>query len=459
MKRSGPEGPFTRNPLAFQWYDSEAAIGDKKMKDIFRFSVVWWHTFRNTAGDPFGRANKEFPWLKDTDGRGNKLTPMEIARNTVDAAFEFFTKLGAPYHAFHDRDIAPEAYKADGTLDVDRTEKNLWEIVNYIKQKQEETGVKLLWGTASLFGHPMYAQGAATNPNFDVLLHAAAQVKAMLEVTKFLGGENYVLWGGREGYYSLINTRTKTERDNLGQFLRLVRDHAKKIGFTGKLLIEPKPHEPTGHQYDHDVAAVLSFLREYGLFDDYYLNVEANHATLAGMSFQHELQVAADAGRLGSIDANSGGPLIGMPRLGWDVDLPPSLFDAIEAMLVVYNMGGFTTGGVNFDMKTHRTSTDLKDIFKSHILGMDSFAQGCIVAKSFLEDPEVQKILEGIYASQSGPSAVAFRKGKTSLEQLAAMAKKKGEPKQRSGKLEFLYHKLQQHMFTACHNHLAANSH
>ena len=385
------EGPNASSKLAFQWYDPNGTINGRPMKDVLRFSMAWWHALKNEGSDIFGGGSKKFPWLQNPD-------PMQRARDTVDAAFELMTKLGIPCYAFHDRDVAPEALNPDGSIDVLQSEKNLREIAKYLKQKQDETGIKLLWGTANLFSSPRFMNGAATNPDLNVLLQAAAQVKAVLEVTNELGGENYVLWGGREGYYSLLNTRTPAELDNLAQFLRMVRDHARKIGFKGKLMIEPKPHEPTGHQYDFDAATVMNFLRKNGLENDFVLNLEDNHATLAGHTFAHEIQTAADNGAFNSIDANSG-VMPMAPRIGWDTDHFPGLFSALEAMLVIDKIGGFKSGGVHFDAKTHRTSTDPEDIFIAHALGMDSYVLAHIIAESYLADPEVKEFLEQRYAS------------------------------------------------------------
>ena len=359
------EGPAGSSNLAFQWFDPNGTMDGVPMPEKFHFSMAWWHTMLNQGADMFGGPTKDRPWLQAKD-------PMQRARDTVEAAFELMQKLGMKYYAFHDRDIAPEAYKADGTLDVVQTEKNLIAIVDYMKQKQDETGIKLLWGTANLFSSRRQMAGAATNPDLYVILHSAAQVKAALDATVKLGGTGYVLWGGREGYESLLNTCTKKEKDNLAQFLRMVRDYAKEIGFKGRLMIEPKPKEPSGHQYDFDAATTIAFLYEYGLQNDYYLNIEDNHARLAGHTMQHELQMAADSGKFASIDANSG-KMPGSPELGWDSDHFPGLSEALEAMLVIDKIGGFTTGGVHFDAKVRRTSTDLEDLFIAHALGMDSY--------------------------------------------------------------------------------------
>jgi xylose isomerase len=415
------EGKESDNPLAFKFYDPEKKVAGKAMKDHLRFAVAYWHTFCGTGGDPFGPGTKVFPWDEKTD-------PMARAKDKLDAAFEFFTKLGAEFYCFHDRDMAPEGDS------VSESEKNLKTLVGLAQERQEATGVKLLWGTANLFSHPRYMNGASTNPDFQVLTYAAAQVKAALEATVELGGENYVFWGGREGYGSLWNTNMKREIEHMAIFLEKAKDYGRSIGFKGTFLIEPKPMEPTKHQYDYDAAAIIGFLRAHGLEKDFKLNIEANHATLAGHSFRHELQTAADAGLLGSIDAN-----IGDPQNGWDTDqFPTDILDATKAMLVVLNSGGFTTGGLNFDAKLRRNSTDLEDIFIAHIGGMDTFALALEAAHAIRGESKIPTMLKERYASYDSGEGKAFERGELSLKALRDLAEKMGEPKQISGKQELL---------------------
>jgi xylose isomerase len=364
------------------------------------------------------------PWL-------NGSSPMEIAKQKLDAAFEFITKLGAPYYCFHDRDIAPEGKS------IDESESNLRELVALAKQKQAASGVKLLWGTANVFSHARYMNGAATNPDFQVLTHVAAQVKAALDATVELGGGNYVFWGGREGYFSLLNTNMKRELDHLAMFLSKARDYGRKIGFKGTFLIEPKPMEPTKHQYDFDTATVIGFLRQYGLLEDFKINIENNHATLAGHTFAHELQVASDAGLLGSLDINQGDP-----HNGWDTDeFLHNLYDAVEIMLVILQAGGLSSGGMNFDAKTRRSSTDLEDIFIAHISSMDVLARGLLIADRILQESDFLKMRKDRYASYDSGDGAAFEQGNLDLEQLRDLAVQFGEPKQISGKQE-LYESL-----------------
>lgn len=429
VRRIRYEGKDSKNPLAFKYYDEKRVVGDKTMKEHLRFAVCFWHTFVSTGADPFGPGTKSLPWLQNPD-------PMQQAKDKLDAAFEFFTKLGVPFYCFHDRDLAPEGKS------VAESERNLRELVRLAKQKQAETGVQLLWGTANLFSHRRYMNGAATNPDFSVVTHAAAQVKAALEATLELGGVNYVFWGGREGYETLYNTDMKREREHFATFLRKARDYARKIGFKGTLLIEPKPKEPTKHQYDFDAATVVGFLREFDLMDDFKLNIENNHATLASHTFMHDLQTAADAGLLGSIDANRGDA-----QSGWDTDqFPTNLYDAVEAMLVVLESGGFTTGGLNFDAKARRNSTDLEDIFLGHIGGMDAFARGLLIAYDILQNSGYKKFRRQRYASFDRGEGARFERGDLSLERLRDMASRNGEPKQISGKQELLEILINQYM-------------
>lgn len=413
------EGAKSNNPLAFKYYDENAVVAGKTMKEHLRFAIAYWHTFCGSGADPFGAGTMPLPWMKASN-------PMQAAKDKLDAAFEFVGKLGVPFYCFHDRDIAPEGNS------VAESEKNLQEIVALAKQKQAASGIKLLWGTANMFSHPRYMNGASTNPDFQVLTHAAAQVKAALEATVELGGENYVFWGGREGYSSLLNTNMKRELDHLAMFLTKARDYGRKIGFKGAFLIEPKPMEPSTHQYDSDSATVIGFLRKYGLQDDFKLNIENNHATLAQHSFAHELQVAADAGMLGSLDVNQG-----YPHNGWDTDeFLHNLYDAIEMMLVLLPNGGLKSGGMNFDAKVRRNSTDLEDLFIAHISSMDTIARGLLIADRILRESNYAKMKADRYASYDSGNGAAFERGELDMAQLRDLAVSMGEPKQISGKQE-----------------------
>ena len=421
VKKIKYEGPDTDNPLAFRHYDESKEVAGKTMKEHFRFAVAYWHSFCNENSDPFGAGTRDFPWETSEN-------PMENAKYRLDAAFEFMTKLGVPFYCFHDRDLAPEGRS------VEESNKNLMEMVSLAKEHQQDTGIDLLWGTANLFTHPRYANGAATNPDFQVVCHAAAQVKAALEATVELGGKNYVFWGGREGYMHLLNTRMKRELDNLGIFLRAARDYGRKIGFKGTFLIEPKPMEPTKHQYDFDAATVAGFLREQDLLDDFKMNIEANHATLASHSFAHDLAVASGQNLLGSIDANRGDP-----QNGWDTDyFPTNLYDAVYAMIIVLENGGISPGGFNFDAKIRRNSTDPEDLFYAHIGGMDTFARGLLIANDLLQDPSFREIRYDRYRSFDKGDGKAFEQGKIGLEKLSEMASEMGEPDMKSGKQELL---------------------
>ena len=411
-------------PLTFRCYDENKVIAGKTMKDHLRFAVCYWHTFCGTGGDPFGPGTKAFPWDASTNA-------IQAAKDKMDAAFEFITKLGAPYYCFHDVDLVSEG------ASVAEYEKRLQTMVDYAKEKQAASGVKLLWGTANVFSNPRYMNGAATNPDFQVLTYAGTQVKNAIDATIALDGEGYVFWGGREGYMSMLNTNMKRELDHLGCFLVMARDYARKNGFKGCFYIEPKPMEPTKHQYDYDAATVINFLRYYGLDKDFKLNIEANHATLAGHTFEHELQVATDAGMLGSIDANRGDI-----QNGWDTDqFPINLYELTEAMLVILQEGGFTTGGVNFDAKTRRNSTDLEDIFIAHIAGMDAFARALTIAVNVLENSPYKKMRKERYKSFDSGKGADFEARKLILEDLRNLAFELGEPKQISGKQE-LYEML-----------------
>ncbi|GAB3562159.1 xylose isomerase [Spirosoma luteolum] len=417
----GYEGPKSKNPLAFKWYNPEQIIGGRTLRDQLRFAISYWHTFCGAGGDPFGPGTRVFPWDNDNDADVR-------ARHKMDAAFEFFTKIGAPYYCFHDVDLVDEAPTASGY------EKRMQAIVDYAQEKQRASGVKLLWGTANVFSNPRYMNGASTNPDFAVLAYAGTQVKNAIDATIALGGENYVFWGGREGYMSLLNTNMKREVEHLAKFLTMARDYARKQGFTGTFFIEPKPMEPTKHQYDYDSATVIGFLRQYGLDKDFQLNIEVNHATLAGHTFDHELQVAADAGMLGSIDANRGDY-----QNGWDTDqFPINVYELVEAALVIHQAGGIKPGGINFDAKVRRNSTDMDDLFIAHISGMDAFARSFIVADAILRESDYLKFRAERYASFDSGQGKAFEDGKLTLEDLRAYTLEHGEPQVRSGKQEWL---------------------
>ena len=423
------EGPTSDNPLAFKYYDKTQVVGGKTMEEHFRFAIAYWHSFCNTGSDPFGPGTKNFPWDRLSD-------PVDKAKEKADAAFEFITKLGVPYYCFHDVDMI------DDGASVFELEKRLEKIIPYVKQKQEASGVKLLWGTANLFSHPRYMNGAATNPDFLVLAHGATQVKNMIDATIELQGENYVFWGGREGYMSLLNTDMKREQEHLAKFLQVARDYGRKNGFTGTFLIEPKPMEPTKHQYDFDSATVIGFLRQYDLLDDFKINIEVNHATLAGHTFAHELQVAADAGLLGSIDANRGDYLN-----GWDTDqFPVDLMELTEAMLVILEAGGIGSGGFNFDAKIRRNSTDMEDLFLAHIGGMDAFARALISADRILDNSPYKSMRQARYASYDQGSGKSFENGELGLEALRQIAMDSGEPDQISGKQEYYENILNQYI-------------
>ncbi|HYF31168.1 MAG TPA: xylose isomerase [Chitinophagaceae bacterium] len=415
------EGPETDNPLAFRWYDENKKVNGKTMKDHFRFACAYWHSFCGSGADPFGEPTHLFPW-------NDKSDPIERAKDKMDAAFEFITKMNLPFYCFHDVDVV------DYTNDVKDNEKRLQAMVEYAYGKQKESGVKLLWGTANLFSNRRYMNGAATNPDFHVLAHAGAQVKAALDATIALGGENYVFWGGREGYMSLLNTNMQREQEHFARFLHMAKDYARRNGFTGTFFIEPKPCEPSKHQYDYDAATVIAFLRQYDLMNDFKLNLEVNHATLAGHTFQHELQVAADAGLLGSMDANRGDY-----QNGWDTDqFPNNLYELTESLLVILEAGGFQGGGINFDAKVRRNSTDPEDLFHAHIGGMDAFARSLIVADNVLQHSDYKKIRKERYASFDTGKGREFGQGKLSLEDLRDYAIEKGEPEMRSGRQEYL---------------------
>jgi len=412
------EGPESKNPMAYKWYDENRVVAGKTMKEHLRFAVAYWHTFGGDGGDPFGPGTKKFPW-------GNQADPISAAKSKMDAAFEFITKLGVPYYCFHDTDVV-----GDGS--VFEIEKRLSTMVDYAKQKQADSGVKLLWGTANVFSNARYMNGASTNPDFNVIANAGTQVKNALDATIALGGTGYVFWGGREGYMSLLNTNMKQELDHMAKFLTMARDYGRKNGFEGTFLIEPKPMEPSKHQYDFDSATVMGFLREYGLADDFKINIEVNHATLAGHTFAHELQTAVDNNMLGSIDANKGDY-----QNGWDTDeFPTSIYETVEAMLPILENGGFTDGGINFDAKNRRNSTDLEDIFIAHIGGMDVFARALVIADKIRTESSYLQMKQDRYASFETGNGKAFANGDLSLEDLRKIAKEVGEPAQTSGKQE-----------------------
>jgi xylose isomerase len=424
IKKIKFEGPESKNPLAFRYYQAERMVGGKPMKEHLRFAMAWWHTLCANGGDPFGHATIQHPWDRISD-------PVEKAKAKMDAGFEFLEKSGINYYCFHDFDLVEEGSS------ILESETRLQKIVDYAKLKQVETGKQLLWGTANLFSHARYMNGAATNPDFQVVSYAASQVKNAIDATIALGGENYVFWGGREGYLSLLNTNMQKELDHLARFLTMARDYGRANGFNGTFLIEPKPMEPTKHQYDFDAATVIGFLRHYGLDQDFKLNIEVNHATLAGHTFQHDLQVAADAGLLGSIDANRGDY-----QNGWDTDqFPINLFELTEAMLVILQAGGIKGGGINFDAKIRRNSTDLDDLFIAHIAGMDAFSRALLIADDLMENSDYLKLRKERYSSFAKGDGLKFEKGELSLVDLRKIAIENGEPQQISGKQE-LYESL-----------------
>jgi xylose isomerase len=423
------EGPKSDNPLAFKYYDADKKVAGKAMKDHLRFAVAYWHSFCNDGTDQFGAATQNQGWK-------HAASPMEAAEQKLDAAFEFFTKLGVNYYCFHDRDIAPEGASPA------ESEKNLMAIVAKAKQRQKATGVKLLWGTANLFSNPRFMNGAATNPDFSVVAQAAAQVKAAIDATIELGGQGYTFWGGREGYMSLLNTDLKREKEHLARFLGMARDYARGRGYKGVFYIEPKPMEPSKHQYDFDVETVAGFLRHYGLDKDFLMNIEANHAELAGHDFQHELETAAAMGLFGSVDANRGDP-----RNGWDTDqFPMSYYETTLAMLTILKIGGFATGGLNFDAHIRRNSVEASDLFEAHIGGMDAFAVGLEAAARIIADGKLASFVKERYASFDKGKGAAFVKGKLGFQDLAALAKDYGSVGIQSGKQERLENLVNQYL-------------
>lgn len=422
IARIAYEGPKSKNPLAFKHYNANEKIAGKTMRDHLRFAVVFWHTFRGTGSDPFGAGTMQRPW---DDGSNS----VENAQRRARVAFEFIEKLGAPYYCWHDRDVAPEGKTlAESNAYFDA-------VAKVLKEEQKRTGIKLLWGTANAFSHPRYAHGASTSCNADVFAYAAAQVKKAMEVTQELGGEGYTFWGGREGYQTLLNTDLKREQEHLAAFLQMAVDYKKKIGFKGQFYIEPKPKEPTKHQYDSDAAACLNFLREYGLLPHFKLNLETNHATLAGHTMQHELEVAGAAGALGSIDANTGDEL-----LGWDTDqFPTNIYLTTYTMLSVLKYGGFKTGGVNFDAKVRRESFEPIDLFHAHIGGMDAFARGLKIAAALRQDGRLAEFVKHRYASWDSGIGAKIESGKAGFKELEAYMLKQGDAAPNaSGRQEFL---------------------
>jgi xylose isomerase len=424
------EGPQTKNPLAFRWYNADEKVEGKTMREHLRFAVVYWHTFRGTGSDPFGPGTMVRPWDDGSDS-------VENAQRRARVAFELCEKLGAPFYAFHDRDVAPEGKT------LAESNKNFDAVVKVLKEEQQRTGIKLLWGTANLFSNPRFMHGAATTCNADVFAFAAAQVKKCLEVTKELGGVNYVFWGGREGYQNLWNTNMKRELDNLGRFLHLAVDYAKKIGFAGQFLIEPKPKEPTKHQYDSDAAACLNFLRAYDLMPHFKLNIETNHATLAGHTMMHELEYAGHQGALGSIDANTGDLM-----LGWDTDqFPTNFYLTTEIMLTILKWGGLAPGGVNFDAKVRRESFEPIDLFYAHVGGMDAFARGLKIAAAIRAEGEFDKFVKERYRSFDSGIGAEIESGQADFSRLEAYILQKGDAApNKSGRQEMLEHLLNRYL-------------
>lgn len=413
------EGPETDNPLAFRYYNPSQIVAGKTMSDHFKFAVCYWHSFCGEGSDPFGPGTFNFPWMTESD-------PIARAKLKMDAAFEFITKLGIDYYCFHDVDLVDEASTHK------ESQHRLATMVDYAKEKQAKSGVKLLWGTANLFSNPRYMNGASTNPDFSVVARAGAQLKDAIDATIALSGENYVFWGGREGYMSLLNTDMKMERENLARFLQMARDYARKQGFKGTFFIEPKPMEPSKHQYDYDAATVIGFIREFGLENDFKINLETNHATLAGHTMEHEIEVAGAAGMLGSIDANRGDY-----QNAWDTDqFPYNINETVEIMLSFLRHGGLQGGGVNFDAKARRNSTDFIDRFYAHIGGMDTFARALLIAADINDHSPIPSIRAQRYSSFATGLGNKFRSGQMSLEELATVGSESDEPSQISGRQE-----------------------
>jgi len=423
------EGKESDNPLAFKYYNPDQVVMGKTMKEHFRFAIAYWHSFCGQGGDPFGPGTQQFPWDQSSD-------PIQRAKDKADAAFEFITKMGFEYYCFHDTDLVDEAPT------LAENEKRLQTLAEYPATKQKASGVKLLWGTANCFSNPVYMNGAATNPDFNVVARAGAQIKMALDITMALGGENYVFWGGREGYMSLLNTDMGRELDHMGQMLTLARDYARSKGFQGTFFIEPKPMEPMKHQYDFDAATAIGFLKEYGLDKDFKLNIEVNHATLAQHTFEHELAVAANAGMLGSVDANRGDN-----QNGWDTDqFPVNIYELTEAMLVFLRSGGLQGGGINFDAKIRRNSTDIDDIFHAHIGGADIFARALITAEKIMKNSSLENLRKERYASFDQGDGKRFEKGELSMEDLSKIALGAKTPQRISGKQELYENILNQYI-------------
>jgi len=415
------EGKESKNPLAFRYYDAEKVVYGKPMKEWFKFCMAWWHTLCAEGGDPFGPGTQIHPWVGAADA-------LQAAKDKMDAGFEFMQKIGIEYYCFHDIDLISEGSS------IEEYEANLKAIVAYAKEKQAATGIKLMWGTANVFSPPRYMNGASTNPDFAAAARAMLQIKNSIDATIELGGRGYVFWGGREGYMSLLNTNMKREKQHMGTMLKMARDHARALGFKGTFLIEPKPMEPMKHQYDFDTQTVIGFLKAHGLENDFKMNIEVNHATLAGHTFAHELRTARDNGFFGSIDANKGDY-----QNGWDTDeFPTNIYEVTEAMIEIIQAGGFTTGGINFDAKTRRNSTDLEDIFIAHVSGMDTFARSLVIADKLLKDSDYLKLKANRYASFDAGKGAEYEAGKLSLTDLYNVAKEVGEPKQISGRQEML---------------------
>ncbi|MBP6609958.1 MAG: xylose isomerase [Paludibacter sp.] len=413
------EGKESKNPLAFRYYNAEQVVYGKKMKDWFRFSMAWWHTLCAEGGDPFGPGTQVHPWAGATDA-------VQAAKDKMDAGFEFMQKMGIEYYCFHDIDLVDEG------ASIEEYEANLKAIVAYAKEKQAATGIKLMWGTANVFSPARYMNGASTNPDFNAAARAMLQIKNAIDATIELGGDGYVFWGGREGYMSLLNTNMKREKQHMGRMLQMARDYGRAKGFKGVFLIEPKPMEPMKHQYDVDAETVIGFLKEFGLENDFKLNIEVNHATLAGHTFEHELQCAVDAGMLGAIDANRGDV-----QNGWDTDqFPVDIFELTQAMLVILQGGGIQGAGTNFDAKIRRNSTDNDDLFIAHVGAMDVMARALLSAAAILEESPYKQMVSDRYASYDAGTGKEFEEGKLSLEDVYAFAKANGEPKQISGKQE-----------------------
>ncbi|MEH6679261.1 MAG: xylose isomerase [Sediminicola sp.] len=423
------EGKESDNPLAFKYYDAERVVAGKTMREHFKFAVAYWHTFCGQGSDPFGPGTQQFAWDRSSD-------PIQAAKDKADAAFEFIGKMGFDYFCFHDFDLVQEGPT------LAESEKRLQTITEYIKEKKSASGIKLLWGTANCFSNPRYMNGAATNPDFKVVARAGAQVKMALDATMALNGENYVFWGGREGYMTLLNTNMGRELDHMAQFLAMARDYARKQGFKGTFFIEPKPMEPTKHQYDFDTATAIGFLREYGLEKDFKINIEVNHATLAQHTFQHEMEVAAKAGMLGSLDANRGDY-----QNGWDTDqFPNNIQETTEAMLVFLKAGGLQGGGVNFDAKIRRNSTDLEDVFHAHIGGADTFARALLTADKIISSSKYEAMREKRYSSFDSGQGAAFEKGELDLGALYKIASENGELDLQSGKQELFENIINQYI-------------